>query len=729
MVTPASTRPVWRFGVFEVDTRRVELRRNGIPVKLREQSFQILVYLLEHAGEIVTREELRRLLWPSDTFVDFDHSLNTAVMKLREALGDSIETPIYIETVPKRGYRFIAPIASGNDRPTHSVIAEARLEADRKGASGLHRRSHRRLRLLIAACAAVVFAVIAGFVFWRARHLLPGSRGQARTARSYRIDSITTARGSFKDPAVSPDGRDVAYAWNGGGGDHWDIYVQRIGLPKPMRITYVESGFVGNPAWSPDQTEIAFTRCDGENDGVYIVPAFGGQEPERKLTSTSCQYHFPSPVVWLRDSRMLMIDRCPASGLHALVLFSMQTGEKRCIADFGPSGVNRRFKFSVSPDEKTVAFMPSWESPVCEVYVMPVTGGAPRRVVEDRSSCDDLMWAPDGKQIVILSERTKFLSVWQVAASGGELRESGYPAIGSFSRDGRRFAYEESANGEPHAVWRADLESPGGRVIGNWKVISTQYPELDAQPSPDGVSIVWAERRAGVEELWIGSSTGRNPRQLTFLNTYSGTARWSPDCNWIVFDSGTANGNQIFVMDVEGRNRRQITEGPYQNVVPSWSRDGKSIYFASNRTGNKEVWKHSLETGKETQLTVHGGFNPFESFDGQTVYFSKWDEAGIWSVPSSGGAESLVLRGRPQVLYWGFWALTKPGIYFLNSDAKPRAQVEFYDFATRRIWAVLSIEKNVPYGQPSLSASADGKTVFYSQLDRQSVIKVMDAAD
>ena len=87
MSTPANTDRTWRFGVFEVDTRRAELRRGGAPVKMREQSFRILVYLLEHAGEIVTREELRRVLWPSDTFVDFDHSLNTAVMKLRDALG------------------------------------------------------------------------------------------------------------------------------------------------------------------------------------------------------------------------------------------------------------------------------------------------------------------------------------------------------------------------------------------------------------------------------------------------------------------------------------------------------------------------------------------------------------------------------------------------------------------------------------------------------------------
>src|ERR1017187_10018388 len=111
VATPASTHETWRFGVYEVDTRRVEVRRAGTSLKMREQSFLILVYLLEHAGEIVTREELRQVLWPTDTFVDFDHSLSTAMMKLRDALGDSTEAPVYIETIPKRGYRFIAPVS------------------------------------------------------------------------------------------------------------------------------------------------------------------------------------------------------------------------------------------------------------------------------------------------------------------------------------------------------------------------------------------------------------------------------------------------------------------------------------------------------------------------------------------------------------------------------------------------------------------------------------------
>jgi DNA-binding winged helix-turn-helix (wHTH) protein len=102
MGMPVNTPRAWRFGVFELDASTGELRRNGTLVKLREQPARILLLLLENAGQMVTREQLRQHLWPSDTFVDFDHSLNSAVMKLREALGDSADKPLYIETIRKR---------------------------------------------------------------------------------------------------------------------------------------------------------------------------------------------------------------------------------------------------------------------------------------------------------------------------------------------------------------------------------------------------------------------------------------------------------------------------------------------------------------------------------------------------------------------------------------------------------------------------------------------------
>src|SRR3981081_1108168 len=110
MGTPATSARIVRFGIFEVDLNALELRKNGLRLKLPEQPFQILTMLLERPGEIITRDDLRNRLWRTDTFVDFDHGLNNAVMRLREVLGDSSDNPRFVETIPRRGYRFLAHV-------------------------------------------------------------------------------------------------------------------------------------------------------------------------------------------------------------------------------------------------------------------------------------------------------------------------------------------------------------------------------------------------------------------------------------------------------------------------------------------------------------------------------------------------------------------------------------------------------------------------------------------
>src|SRR5258707_9740637 len=148
---------IQRFGVFEVDLRSGELRKQGVRVKLQEQPFQVLRVLLKCPGGVVTREELRNQNWPADTFVDFDNSLNTAINKLREALGDSADNARFIETLPRRGYRFIAPVTEvdGTTRGAATSVSVAAPTRSRK--------------MVITAAVVIVAAGISGGLIWRAR--------------------------------------------------------------------------------------------------------------------------------------------------------------------------------------------------------------------------------------------------------------------------------------------------------------------------------------------------------------------------------------------------------------------------------------------------------------------------------------------------------------------------------------------------------------------------------
>src|SRR6266705_5938273 len=157
MALEVRSRSVLRFGVFEVDVRAGELRKQGGRIKLQEQPLHVLTVLLQRPDEVVTREELRNQNWPADTFVDFDNSLNTAINKLREALGDSADNPRFIETLPRRGYRFIAPVTGGDGttKGTASAVGAAAPPRSRK--------------IVVTAAIALFAAGIAGGLLWRAR--------------------------------------------------------------------------------------------------------------------------------------------------------------------------------------------------------------------------------------------------------------------------------------------------------------------------------------------------------------------------------------------------------------------------------------------------------------------------------------------------------------------------------------------------------------------------------
>ena len=740
METTARSEHLVRFNSFELDLQTRYLYRDGLRLRLRGHPIDVLAMLLERPGELVTREELRKRLWPDNTFVDFEQILNNSIRMLREALGDKADAPRFIETIPRLGYRFIAQVksAASNAAPRAIAVAtEAEVPTEPSVPTQPIALSKTTKQWMTwAAATAVVALLLVGFLLflWK-RHLPAPSANGDQAPPNFQIVPITNAPGTARLAAFSPDEREIAFLWDGPERKHDDVYVLLVGSDTPLRLSDNKDGTLGAPAWSPDGREIAFNRCDGKNDGVYIVPALGGAE--RELTHVGCPYTLPGSLAWLSNGQeMLMIDHCPEAGSFDLVVFSFASGKKRCLTHSDPKDAfNSVFQFSVSPDGRTVAFTASPDAPCqADLYTIPLSGGAPHQLTRGgRCFADvprispDLMWTPDSKSILFASRLSMLPALWRVSADGGPVqRETSYPAIGSFSRDGRRLVYSNQTVMEGPMIWRADLASAGGPVQKNRELIRTQYTELSAQPSPDGTRIVWRSDRTGYGEIWMSGAASENPVQLTRLGWYSGVPRWSPDGQWITFNRVTNNRRQIFMINSEGRDLRQVTDGLYDNIESSWSRDGRTIYFASKRSGRWQVWKHALEGGAEVQMTKDGGFDSFESYDGKTVYFSRFGQAGIWSIPASGGTESVVIADKPQVQYWGYWAVTRAGLYLLNTGWETGPRIEFYDFATRHISPVFTLGKKPWFLQSSLGASADGKGIYYTLYDQQSVIKMME---
>jgi DNA-binding winged helix-turn-helix (wHTH) protein len=191
MRAPPQAPHILQFGIYEIDVRTGELRKSGVKLKLQEQPFQVLRMLVEHPGEIVTREELRNRLWPADTFVDFDRGLNAAVKRLRDALGESADTPVFIETLSRRGYRFIAPV-NGSPSPSTAGIA-----ATHRNKSIFSTR-----RIVILCLASVVIAVL----LWTARRVPSRPTGIIE----HKLTS-NSSENTVSSAGISPDGKYLAY--------------------------------------------------------------------------------------------------------------------------------------------------------------------------------------------------------------------------------------------------------------------------------------------------------------------------------------------------------------------------------------------------------------------------------------------------------------------------------------------------------------------------------------
>ena len=494
---------------------------------------------------------------------------------------------------------------------------------------------------------------------------------------------------------------------------------------EPIRLTETNGGFQCCANWSPDGRQIAFSRCDDNWGAIYVVPALGGSQ--RKITDVACLFGYDGYPTWTLDgTSILLADRCVPDGPRGIVVFSLSTGDKRCLSTPPPLSDSGDIALALSPDGKNLAFIRSTTIARDEIYTIELAGSHLRQLTHDGNSIfNHLMWSPDGQHVIFNSSRDGSGRPWRVPAAGGAIeQEAVYPGVGTLSRDGRRLGYVEDSGLQP-AVWRTQLEAPGGKVLSVERIVASSG-EDSPQLSSDGRQIVFRSGRLGIGGIWRSDANGDNPLQLmASTKGFAGTPRWSPDGKWIAFDYRINTHSQIYMVDSEGRNLHAVTAGDYENEVPSWSRDGASIYFSSNRTGGWQVWKRKVASGEETQVTRNGGLSAFESYDAQVLYYSKLDGAGIWSIPVAGGAEQRVIDALHRG-YWGHFAVTEEGIYLLDADARPRPTVMYYSFQTKRLMPVFQLTEHPLPWRPELAASRDGRTVLFAQSIPQSYITMVE---
>jgi Tol biopolymer transport system component/DNA-binding winged helix-turn-helix (wHTH) protein len=707
-----------QFGPFRVDLKTQRLYREQLWIKLPRQSFLILKILLERPGEVVTREELRSALWPSDTFVDFDHGLNNAVNRIRVALNDGAEAPTYIETLPRIGYRFVGEVRAQEEKTPEPPRGGEEIERSHDSAGILPRFSKRHRVWVVSAAAVIIsFGLIAVVMVPEVERLV-----RLRNLQTLTAVPLTALPGIVGSPTFSPDGTQIAFLWydptysKGFGG--FGLFAKQIGQDKPRQLTRgTPSSWTLWAAWSPDGKYIAVCRAAGleaaagpTGSAIYLVSPLG--ESERKINTEDCSTDFfKGGLSWSPDGKQLAFLIHPSdeeSGVARLRLLSFDSMEEAPIETMCKGVLAPAF----SPNGEYLAWACADDLSDVSIYIKHVNSKTITRLLRGIDGIGGLAWSADSRRIL-----------YSTGFSGGDLWEASLdrpnrPEKLPFGHDvtdltvnGRAKRLVFKQNHTNTNIWRVDLLNPKLQAE---KVVASSRVQVSPNYSPDGTKIAFESNRSGSNEIWVCDADGSNAVQLTsFGILVTGTPRWSPDGRQIVFDSRAGHEANLYTIDPRGSTPRKLSIDIRGNSMPSWSHDGKWIYFVNgDDIGSPKIWKVPSEGGHAVQLASHPGRWPLESSDGRFIYFSS--RGRLWQVALDGSGEHQV-EGSP-IIGPDEWTLFGTGVYLL-SYGYDRTEINFFDLVSKQTRSVHLLNGLPPSWMGGMSVSSDGRWLLFPQLD------------
>jgi len=546
---------ILRFGIFEVDLRAGELRKQGRRIKLQEQPFRALTVLLQHPGEVVTREELRRQIWPEDTFVDFDNSLNTSINKLREALGDSADNPRFIETLPRRGYRFLAPVLR-IDGKEQSII-----NAPGEGTSATRRR---RILALLAILAMLALGSGALALFTQQGPVL-------RVGQFVRLTNDGHDKsGNLNDGIPSPivtDGTRVYFVEARAGWSNLFQVLAAGGDTLPISSPFPNVRLAGI---SPDRTRLLignYESASAVEQALYELATIGGSA--HRLGDLLAH-----DAAWSPDGLSLAY----ATGDTLSVAKSDGTAAKKLVSGLGavwwprwsPDGAHLRFTVTQPKTQENSI----WEIAMDRTHLREVSRSW--NLPGDKC-CGS--WTPDGKYYVFQCTQWSGTTIWAVF-DGNRLFRRARPvqlasgpiwaAAPALSTDGKRlFFIGWLPRTEP-----VRYDQKQKRLVSYLPGVSTDALDF----TKDGQWITYTQYPEG--SLWRARGDGTERVRLTSGALYAFRPRWSPDGTSIVF-FGPHSGRpwKLYLLSASGGTPTQLISGDANEGDPTWSPDGKKIAF------------------------------------------------------------------------------------------------------------------------------------------------------
>lgn len=662
---------------WRVEPNLLRISRAGRSKQVEPLLMSLLLYLAESPGQVIPKAELRAAVWGE--IIVTDNVLTKAISSLRRLLEDNSTNPRYIETISKKGYRLIAGVKPFEQPKRYTQKSS----------------SWNRVGFSLGTILVLVLGVS-----------LLSTDFNSSAPLVYHPRPLANASTTEYWPAISPDGKFVAYGWQGIEQNNWDIYVKQIGSTTAKRFTR-------NPAtelrakWSPDGSHLYYLRYDKGGAIIFKRPLLEGEEVQvLKAPRYSSGDFNISP-----DERWISFNNREKPGHPARIqLIAIETGESKWLTQPDSS-----FKGDIHPtfsrDGSQLAFIREKNATSMQLWQLSTKDGKLEQLTHEHQSINGFSWSADNRQLFYSGDLTGLYKIWQVNLNNGK---SQLLPIGDFQMVMPRVADDGSMiyakMKDDVNIWTYDLETGQAK---SWR--RQEGLELNPNISPDGKQVSFTARVGDKFQIWMANLDGSASRPITdYSGDYLDGVRWTEDGTQLLFHGYREGKVNVFKVNSQGGPIQRVGNATEDRVLPFQAQDGK-LYYSRKKAHQWEIWKMALDGTQAERVLSDNAYAPQISPDQSTLFYCKKDKTGLWAFNLYKEREQLILADF-HPMYSGAFCPATEGLYYWNATQK---QIAYFDFKRQKSKLLFRPSGRIPRLGITLHYSPQQDLLIFTQVDHR----------